>query len=434
MKYLWFVLVILAVACGQQTDTNNIRGARDGQDNDTGEISLPEFDAPVTNELKLPGAFEGTLYFVFEGDLYRAAFNGDPASVVVENIEPSSLQISPDHKTFIYTRSLDIYAFDIDSGTEYRLGGGGIFPPKIQSWSPDGNWLILSVGEAALIVTRRDGGQRLTINADGTPGVAYAGWLENNTILAYTDYTPENPMTLAPPEVYVIDPTTGERTDIEFVPDTFAFALTNISYLSTANTYLSENGFFNLRPTTIDGSAVSTMDRRVQLDIVVPFDLKDPPTVRRSAFLDSDACFTWEIVLRNPEPSLANMPTVVVEEYSARLTNLSIVPDGRFYFLRWNVPNCDRDQEPTVSLMHARSDFEVSLISDQLFATGSYSMNYPFEPIFFATVQPFAVSPDGNYVTWTEGQKLQLAETSTYKSKSLLVSTAGDFQAIFWLA
>lgn len=298
------------------------------------------------------------------GVLVQADFNGQPAEVLVQNVNNGAgLALASDGKRFGMTGSRSEAprnaAWVIDAGgiqTVVGLGASGI----VMGWSPDSTQMVVAAQQDILLVG---------VDGSITPipsvfGLAEVAWTtEGDILIGMHDFRTGALMQVlrpAEPEPEVVltnDPDGAQWSSLLDVP---------LTDYSLAVGYR----FFNRARVFADGSVVQ---------------IPNPPD--RSA---TGLCDTWTV---NYGPQGAAEPVLVLEDTHAVDAGAQL-PDGSLVVVRYYKPTCSISENVMAELWQVGRDGSSSVIVAG-FPIGATTITG-----YFDTPPLYTLSPDGRYALW----------------------------------
>jgi len=412
------VLLVAALvsACGSEKDTGVTLEVAHTTTGDQTSTSAPRETPNPAVLADVPGALvyaQGhTLYQYPRGDALEPVMLSD-------DLDIESLAFTPEHDAMLYSKTegtdRGIYLLELDTLDVVQLTDTFYFVASLHTaeWSPDGQWVILTIGAMGKKLVSRDGAQFFHLAGLTT---VQSFWLDDGSILII-DARPEG---LPPVEVY--------RAVSRFIPSTGETVPLDVDLAALAS----------------DASGIIDALAALGVDFVqspAPSDIYIVPP--ESAMSGSTAaCDDWSIdrftdtgddVLREPLYSVQD---------TYRLSDLWTLDDGSLVFLEWRIPDCRMINRPEVTLKHlVPGAGDAETLAGGVFSgvglgqTGSPSYT--------------ALSPDGRYVAWIGGSldtgdsSLNLIDTHTGATTLLMreTNTSGldstfidgqMFSAVYW--
>lgn len=298
------------------------------------------------------------------GVLVQADFNGQPAEVLVQNVNNAAgVSLAPDGKRFSITGNRgedprNATVWTIDAGgiqAVVELDGSG----AVIGWSPDSSQMVVA------------GQNILLVGVDGsiTPipsvfGLAEVAWTtEGDILIGMHDFRSGALMQVlrpAEPEPEVVltnDPDGAQWSSLLDVP------LTDYSLAAGYR-------FFNRARVFADGSVVQ---------------IPNPPD--RSA---TGLCDTWTV---NYGPQGAAEPVLALEDTHA-LDAGAQLPDGSLVVVRYYKPTCSISENVMAELWQVGRDGSSSVMVTG-FPIGATTITG-----YFDTPPLYTLSPDGRYALW----------------------------------
>lgn len=412
-----FALLVAALvaACDSDQDTGVTLEVADTTTN--GPTSTP---AP--HETPNPAALHdvpGALVYARGKALYQYPYADAPEPVVLlDNVDVETLAFTPEHDALLYSMTdgtdRGIYLIELDTLAIVQLTDTFYFVASLQTaqWSPDAQWVILSIGALGKRLVSRDG--TLSFQLSGLT-TGRSDWLDDGSVLL-VDIRPEgDPPAEVYREVSRFIPSTGESVpldvDLDALPD--------------------------------DPSAIDDALAALGVDVVPsspPLDtyIVPPGSARAGSTI---ACDDWSIG-RFADTDDGLRETLYSAHEAYRLSDLSALDDGSLVFLEWRIPGCRMINRPEVALKRL-----VPGATDAETLAGGVFGGVGLGQIGASSYM--ALSPDGRYVAWIGGgldtgeSSLNLVDTHTGATTLLMreTNTSGldsafidgqMFNAVYW--
>jgi hypothetical protein len=365
------------------------------------------------------------------GRLFLASFDGSEPVLLAERVSEPSVIVSPDRTKVAYVavngRRWYIYHMDLTTRQSVQLYQLADRFGFIVGWSPDGQWLLFRNGNAA-VVSSLDGTIQHPLR-----GIR-AFWLADNQVLGISEglFFGGNQIDLSAIEVFVLDPTTGERRPLEIDWSTITldqFAVQRLGQL------LADQGF--TPASNLEGDAGVLGFPFIILD-----DQETVLVVDGNAFNNTNDCDTWSINTLSLTTATAPMQIYNVEN-TLSLSDFQQTRDGSYYFVRWFLEDCIPQAENLRSaVVKLYPDGSVETLADDLYP--GISTNF----VRISTGHKYSISADERYVVWTSGSLENLTTTIMIKDMvtgtiaPLLTHTTADpnsfliweaYNAVFWV-
>lgn len=312
----------------------------------------------------------GRMVFVQDGDLWMLEPYQREAQLLFQSIEPHFIYQSPDERYLLFAnegRNRSLYVADMRDNQAYikidPLRGTWWQP---LSWSPDGEWVALLLGDSGVDLLRLDG--TLRYEQVGTEN-AHVFWLDSGDML-------------------VIEVASAD-------PDPFWGELLSVARVIEAET--GEKWTINVNSRSPHFTWPELDNALTERDLqIVPFGMQNLTQRLTAEPVDPNAspmCRLWQLTGINGRPVYSSPNTY-------RLSNLSMLYDGKWLFLEWSMPNCQLGV-PEVRLM--KLDMEklaVNTVSEGIFGGIGFSQ---FASTPSAQSPLYDLSPNGQYIVWVGG-------------------------------
>lgn len=421
---------------GDSTSSDALVNSEFDSDSDFASVALPEM-----NELALPSLpdLSGSLVFTRGRSLYRGAFNGESAEIVVSDISAATVDVSPDGQYVAYTspgiRRLKMLFQQLDTSeiTELSPVSGNFrqVAGHITGWSPDEEWVIVNdvIGPRYFVVSI-DGAT--SVELDNT---VYPMWLEDNRVLLIeVDRTLLDAAQSFQPQLVVgasvFDPTTQETAELDLDMEAVAFPL---DYNGISVTIQSEG--LRLAPSSdVVGYSVVLPDEGSRLSVQLP---------EANRGFTPEQCNVWTIDKLTEDGTIE---TVYTADEVMWLTDLTVLSDESVLFLEWSSVDCTPDGMQ-LALKRLMLDGDVVQVVEGIsrIEDGRNNLNL----LVFNQAHRYTVSPDGQYVVWPGGDidnrpaGLNLTDINTGETMTLLQANSGTdanafmdndmFRSVFWV-
>lgn len=392
---------------------------------------------PMAHLMPNPESVGGQVFFVLDGDLHVARFDGQAAQLLVEGVLPESLRLSPDQRTLLYQQKDQqdysvLLALNTSTLASVELDR---HPTEFIDFefSPNGEWVAyLQTFYPAMVADMRDSylrqdaqlngvDQDLTVTrVDGKGGVYWLqgvsakAWLLDNTLV-----------------INQLDEFSG-RYDrlIHVLPEEGQPTEENLLDYSISGGYADRN-----RPLMFMRARQNLFALIGPADLIPapPTDYVDYGSVAVAPSLDAFVeVIRGESIGGNCRPVSLTRRGYAVAQVPAVLFEMPSVVDLRFprwlpndgiLFTLWDAKNCATDT-PTASLYFTAPYGETRRIATDLdIITGA----------------PYTTSHDGRYVLWagvdaeTEAGFLAITNVLNGETSRLIIGTVGQhFGGMAW--
>ncbi len=447
MKFAKLLSVILLIslfvaACGgDDADTNSggqsLEGAREeniqptdtpAPTEETAVVEVTEDEATTVPQITNQWDLEDIVVYTTDRTLYVWDFAQHEApQAIAYDVDESNVSYVPaknsllfgawdDSHFWVNLLSLETYEVQslIDIGRSFAPGREvGWY---VQSWSPDGNWFVMSSWDfdLPLGIVAADGSGYLIRLEDN---IFNSMWTtDNELILAVNDPTTmgysEIPTIPKLQEIVKLDPATDGRVDITDQID--------IEHINSATDYSDQFNFFyqELADSGIEMPyALRSTSEDEEEEPEDFYFIKMPEGLYENFGPNSTPvyCREWQIVKWNPangspygdDADMRFGEILYLDEEAAILSNLKTLSDGSVVFLRIYYPNCDYGT-PMGELIHLKPDGDMTIISDKLAHAGDSSA---FQGWLRGSTSRFVVAPDETHVLWLESDGIGLNNT-----------------------
>lgn len=350
--------------------------------------------------LHLPeNAGQGSLIFVYTGNLYRAGFDGEPATLLAQQVDARYVVVSPDGRSVIYERrfadkvAVHLVRLDDLNDIEITLT---VAHPFGYFWSADGEWLAIDFFYFETGTSNSGRNETLVISRN-RPVPAYVfgnanlvTWLTDGRLLV-EQVLEDNPRTV---EYAIFDPqTAGDLTplpmsgeQLEIMADVAGVLRRN--YLA-ATALLNE---FGLEPAW-------------SLDAVFPPvapDLSATYNLGRS----ESACGSWSVGREVEGSETYETIAEFTEGYTRLLPNYRFAADGSLWFVGWSSDACTGE------------DIDYPLLTAHLYrlVLGETPVRISEPLVNFPELHAYDFGLDGELVVWAgydvDNQTAYLATTN----------------------
>lgn len=364
------------------------------------------------------------LLFVYRFNLYLAAFDGQPAQLIAQDVRPSAVQVAPDQRSFVYWVQRMTFTgvpvtivnlVNLDTLTTSTLT---TFQHRVSliRWSADGAWLALDldsiVGDdfsplGVLIASRTE-----PVPPTQLEDFTAATWLSDNRLLI-TGGTAEST------EFAIFDPTSGDITTLD-IPAEQIPTLQGIRSIYSPD-YAAARDIL----TALDLHPVWTPTYTFAPDLGVAPDASQWVAGETTPEV---VCQPYQVVRHTVADNSTTVLAEFSDPYTLRLSNFQWAADNSLYFVRWSSRTCPADLgQSTVQLYRLAANEAPIQLGDNLLTE-----------VFLHT---YDVSPDGNLVAWVgyEGQSSFVATTdvvSGEQQRLMTLTTATyptGFTSVWWL-
>lgn len=399
--------------------------------------SVTESATSITSDTELVTS-EGIIVFNQGDSLRYLSATGDlhliDDNLIDDNVSRQSVYrapFSPNELIYLVEQeaALEFVRFDSSTLTQQTivtLEEGRQPYHRFKSWSPNGEWVVVTNnifdpdGQSEYKFTLYNITENAVDNPPlnfsflGTRLFDYYIWLADGRLLvhlAYADVPLNTPFTFiegkpnsAQIESFIVDPATGERTDIDIFRDELGFdsedffrtpnGLIELQALLQADYGLSIDQQYDVDADTI---FAPNMTNYIALEYPIP---PNEVSVTR-------ACYQWDIIQK---PLLE--PSLPVGYYSeddvAYLSNLSYLETiDKVAFLRWRAPACVISDtnglvEFTVDLVLSNADETIVVAENVYTATSQHvvRLGQVFWPPDRGNSNAYDVSPNADYLIW----------------------------------
>lgn len=366
---LWaLLLVMVTAACAKQhapAPSPEVEAVTGG--GASMAISPPEVRVEITEP---PVEWSGRFIFTQNGLLKELRPNRPYATHLASNVDEHLLFQSPDSRYIVFathdTPLNRIFVSDIQHRRTAEIDTlrGDWWQPI--TWSPDNEWVALSIEGRGVDIVRLDGKTR-HIDVGSDDALVY--WLNNgNFLVIEPDYQASTDMLLFS-DARMVDAQSGKP---EMLPIRYATGAVNWIQVEASLASMGMS-IVNFEPGLFNSSYT--------LEPVDPN--------------GSQTCRTWQI------SSLARRPVYTVGN-TYRLSNLSGLFDGDWLFLHWALPDCQLNT-PKVALLRLHLEdttYTAEILTDEIFGGIGFSQ---FSAHRLAQSALYDLSPDGSRVVWIGG-------------------------------
>lgn len=368
----------------------------------------------------------GRLLFIYDLDLYIAAFDGQPAQLIGENIQPTGINVAPDRLSLVYSEQrrdafgqnmtvVNLVNLETLSTSTLMTFNGRV---NLVRWSPDGAWVAIDlegVGQGGEFVTL---GTLISLRNQPVPPhlieeYASASWLSDQRLLLLQ--WGDEALTYA-----VVDPVTQALELLDFSEDESLTAL-NIQNI-TLSDYASAHDLLTTHGLNPIWTPVYPYTPLIGI-------APDGSQWVAGETTEEVVCQPYQVVRHTVADNSTTVLAEFSDPYTLRLSNFQWAADDSLYFVRWSSSSCPSQLDfATVQLYRLAPDETPVAISSQLLAD-----------IFLHT---FGVAADGQTVAWVgyNEQRSYLAMTSIETGdQQELMSVAADnipdnfFLGVWWL-
>ncbi len=365
----------------------------------------------------------GRLLFIYDLGLYIAAFDGQPAQLIGENIWPTGINVAPDLLSLVHSEQrrdalgqnmtvVNLVNLETLLTSTLMTFYGRV---NLVRWSPDGEWVAIDlegVGQGGEFVTL---GTLISLRNQPVPPrlieeYTSASWLSDQRILLLR--WDEEALTYA-----VVDPVTQTLELLDFSEDESLTAL-NIQNI-TLSDYASA---YDLLTTHGLNPIWTPIYPYTPLIGIAP----DGSQWVAGETTEEVVCQPYQVVRH----TVADSTTTTLAEFTdtLRLANFQWAADDSLYFVRWSSRTCPADLgQATVQLYRLAADEAPIQLGDNLLTE-----------VFLHT---YDVSPDGDAVAWVgyEGgnSHLSITRVETGQQQYLMTLTTDayrfGFTSVWWL-
>lgn len=344
----------------------------------------------------------GRLLIAYNGDVYLAAFDDAPATLLLHNVLPGDVHVSPDGRTLVYVRhdsaQATLFLMRLEDLTQMELKAFVIEPTAY--WSPDGEWVALdfnnewdnTYADTALVANRLQPDQSHLFES-----MNVVTWLDGNQLLVEQEQADDDPY--ARGQIAQVDPTTGAVQVVELSEaQGQAFIYTHVPVepdTIALTAVLNELGFapvwslVNIWP-----PRNATLEALVKL-IVLP----DPSPLEEGETPDPNPPFAGKQLVRiaasdGQEAVLAAYPSAS----PISIEQLQWAANGELYYVIW-------EARTTPEFENLPTPYLKRLVPGETPLTIS-------GPLLNDTTPPlYAIAPTGGFVAWV-GHDLEVSVSS----------------------
>lgn len=390
-------------------------------------------------ELDISGLLQEKLVVAQDKNLTLVTLSGDEL-FSVGDVMPDTVAVSPSNRFLVYgDYDLDLTLIDLHS-REATTIAEGILSPVIQSWSPNEEWVVISLNLTyELLIASTQTEQSVSIAEEHATYKTF--WLEDNTLLVFAQIFSTVRGQPTEYRIYRLNPATAEEYPV-FSSDTLirelSYTTNGTEQVSMLAVELSKQNFALAPVYDRNGNTVMSPTLNTAITITKP-DYPDQPIL--------EACNNWTVVQK---PILGvSLPALLYQVNDVTLiSDLTLLEDNSVLLLRWTALSCS-ELDPTdfhITLLRIYPEASPKVVAEHVGITWqpdnwfTYYDNYGYARGHF-----YDVSTDGNYVVWLDNDaeagiaSITITELNTLKRASILeISSTSDFEvhqykSVFWI-
>ncbi len=413
---------VLATACGSDEKSGVTLEVAHSTTTDGPTRTPAPDETPNPAVLRdLPGA----LAFVQGHTLYLYPHGNNPQPVVLSaDFDAASLLFTPERDALLYSTTgstgRGIYLVELGTLATVQLTDRFYYVTHLSSaiWSPDRQWVILSIAARGKDLISRDGAQRFHLT-DNIANQAY--WLDDGSILLI-----DSEAKGVPPDMTVI-----YRDVSRYI-------------LSTGETVPLD---VDLAALTSDPSGIDDALAALGVEYVSRPGVSETPEIVPPEAVDAGAvvvCDDWSIDAATGTGADRVLDPLYSVHDTYRLSELRTLEDGSLSFLEWRIPDCRISNRPVVTLKRlVPGAATAGTLAEGVF--GGVTLGDT------GTLASTALSPDGRYLVWIGGgldvgesslnlidvqtgtRSLLMRETNTSGMNSLFMD-GQLYSAVYWVS